>query len=140
MSDRKQQYRRSIQHDLEEQLKFKEIVVVTGMRRVGKTTLLRMIYDSIQDNNKVFLDLENLLDQDIFNEKDFNNIWNNLKQVGLTRERRAYIFLDEIQARLFQQFSNGINCGLKGRGEPHLLLRDTGSQRQRKEVEQQLID
>jgi predicted AAA+ superfamily ATPase len=99
MSDRKQQYRRSIQNELEEQLKFREIVVVTGMRRVGKTTLLRMIYDSIQDNNKVFLDLENLLDQDIFNEKDFNNIWNNLKQVGLTRERRAYIFLDEIQAR-----------------------------------------
>ncbi|MEI7725235.1 MAG: ATP-binding protein [Bacteroidota bacterium] len=99
MSDRKQQYRRSIQNDLEEQLKFKEIVVVTGMRRVGKTTLLRMIYDSIQDNNKVFLDLENLLDQEIFNEKDFNNIWNNLKQVGLTRERRAFIFLDEIQAR-----------------------------------------
>ena len=98
MSDSKQQYRRSIQSDLEEQLKFKEIVVVTGMRRVGKTTLLRMIYDSIQDNNKVFFDLENLIDQEVFNEKDFNNIWNNLKQVGLTREQRAYIFLDEIQA------------------------------------------
>jgi hypothetical protein len=98
MSGIKKQYRRSIQNDLEEQLKYKEIVVVTGMRRVGKTTLLRMIYDSIQDSNKVFLDLENLIDQEIFNEKDFNNIWNNLKHVGLTQDRRAYIFLDEIQS------------------------------------------
>lgn len=98
MSDSKKQYRRSIQNELEEQLKFKEIVVVTGMRRVGKTTLLRMIYDSIKDENKVFLDLENLIDQEIFKEKDFNNIWKNLKQVGLSPEQRAYIFLDEIQA------------------------------------------
>ena len=93
------QYRRSIQHELEEQLKFREIVVVTGMRRVGKTTLLRMIYDSVEDDNKIFLDLENLIDQEIFQEKDFNNIWVNLKQLGLTPEKRAYIFLDEIQAR-----------------------------------------
>lgn len=92
------QYRRSIQNELEEQLKFKEIVVVTGMRRVGKTTLLRMIFDSIKDENKVFLDLENLIDQEIFHEKDFNNIWSNLKQLGLSPEKRAYIFLDEIQA------------------------------------------
>ena len=98
MSDSKIQYRRSIQNKLEEQLKFREIVVITGMRRVGKTTLLRMIFDSIKDDNKVFLDLENLIDQEIFHERDFNNIWANLKQVGLSPERRAYIFLDEIQA------------------------------------------
>jgi predicted AAA+ superfamily ATPase len=98
MSDSNKQYRRSIQNELEEQLKFKEIVVLTGMRRVGKTTLLRMIYDSIKDDNKVFLDLENLIDQEIFQEKDFNNIWANLKQVGLSPEKKAYIFLDEIQA------------------------------------------
>ena len=99
MSDNKKQYRRLIQNELEEQLKFKEIVVVTGMRRVGKTTLLRMIYNSIKDDNKVFLDLENIIDQEIFNEKDFNNIWTNLKQVGLSPEKKAFIFLDEIQTR-----------------------------------------
>ena len=71
--------------------------MVTGMRRVGKTTLLMMIYDSIQDANKVFFDLENIIDQEIFREKNFNNIWNNLKQSGLIQEKRAYIFLDEIQ-------------------------------------------
>jgi uncharacterized protein len=98
MSDSNKQYRRSIQNELEEQLKFKEIVVVTGMRRVGKTTLLRMVYDSLKDENKIFLDLENLIDQEIFHEKDYNNIWANLKQVGLSPEKRAYIFLDEIQA------------------------------------------
>ena len=94
MSDSNKQYRRLIQGELEEQLKFREIVVVTGMRRVGKTTLLRMIYNSIEDVNKVYLDLENLIDQDIFNEKDFINIWKNLKPIGLSPERRAFIFLD----------------------------------------------
>jgi len=69
------------------------------MRRVGKTTLLRMIFDSIDNDNKVFLDMENVLDQEIFIEKDFNNIWNNLKQFGLKPERKAFIFIDEIQAR-----------------------------------------
>lgn len=99
MSNSNRQYRRLIQNELEKQLKFKQIVVVTGMRRVGKTTLLRMIFESIKDDNKVFLDLENLMDQDVFIEKDFNNIWKNLKQFGLSKDRRAYIFLDEIQSR-----------------------------------------
>ena len=98
MSDSTRQYRRSIQGLLEEQLKYRNIVVVTGMRRTGKTTLLRMIFDSIDDDNKVFLDMENLLDLEIFLEKDFNNIWNNLKQFGVTPDRKAYIFVDEIQA------------------------------------------
>lgn len=77
----------------------KEIVVVTGMRRTGKTTLLRMIYEKIGSSNKVFLDMENILEQRIFEETDFNNVWANLKPYGVTNKERAHIFIDEVQAR-----------------------------------------
>jgi len=76
----------------------KEIVVVTGMRRTGKTTLLRMIYEKIGSSNKVFLDMENVLEQRIFEETDFNNVWANLKPYGVTNRERAHIFIDEVQA------------------------------------------
>jgi len=74
-----------------------EIIVITGMRRVGKTTLLRMLYEKIESANKVFIDLENLLNRKLFQEDDFNNIWNNLKPLGISKADRAYIFIDEIQ-------------------------------------------
>jgi len=99
MSDNKNLFIRPIQQEIENQLPYKEIVVLTGMRRVGKTTLLRMVYDTIQDENKIFLDMENILDQAVFEEKDFNNIWANLREFGISSETRAYIFLDEIQAK-----------------------------------------
>ena len=68
------------------------------MRRVGKTTLYRTIFDQIEGKNKVFLDLENPVMQKAFEEKDYNNIVVNLKEFGLTSEKKAFIFLDEIQA------------------------------------------
>lgn len=92
-------YPRNILKEIEDQLDNKEIIVITGMRRVGKTTLLQMIFDEIPSKNKVFLDIENVLDQLIFEEIDFNNIWANLKPYGITNQKKAYIFLDEIQAR-----------------------------------------
>ena len=90
-------YPRKIQEDLKNQLKFREIVVLTGMRRVGKTTLMRWLFDQVQSPNKVFLDLENLIDQKVFDEIDFNNIWHNLKPYGISSKTKSYIFVDEIQ-------------------------------------------
>ncbi len=99
MSDSTRRFRRSIQKEIEDQMPYPEIIVITGMRRVGKTTLLEMLYNGIQDENKAFFDLENILDQEVFAEKDYNNIWSNLKEYDVTKEKRAYIFLDEIQAK-----------------------------------------
>ena len=36
-----------------------EAIIVTGMRRTGKTTLLQYVYDGIDSSNKIFFDLEN---------------------------------------------------------------------------------
>ena len=89
---------RKILQGIKSQFDTREIVVITGMRRVGKTTVLQMIYDQVASDNKTFLDLENVLEQKIFEEVDYNNIWPNLRSYGITNKERAYIFLDEIQA------------------------------------------
>ena len=90
---------RRILADLKKQIETDEIVVLTGMRRAGKTTLLRMIFDKIPGGNKVFLDIENPLEQQIFEETDYNNIWANLASYGISAKSKSYIFIDEIQAK-----------------------------------------
>jgi len=91
-------FHRKILEKVELQFNTREIILITGMRRVGKTTLLQMIFDKISNDNKVFLDIENILEQKIFEELDYNNIWANLAAYGINNKNRAYIFLDEIQA------------------------------------------
>ena len=91
-------FERKLLATLRERVDTPEIVVVTGMRRVGKTTALRMIHDEIPSRNKAFIDIENPIDQQAFEEKDFNNIWANLQAYGISAREKAYIFLDEIQA------------------------------------------
>lgn len=92
-------YQRKIFEKIKKQIAEKEIVVLTGMRRVGKTTILRMLFDEIKSKNKAFLDIENPIEQKIFEEDDFNNIWANLKPYGVYGNEKAYLFLDEIQAK-----------------------------------------
>lgn len=92
-------YQRKILQSLKKHLTDKEIIVLTGMRRVGKTTAYKMIYQEIASKNKVFLDIENPLEQKIFEEIDYNNIWANLKPFNITNKEKAYIFLDEIQVK-----------------------------------------
>jgi len=91
-------YRKILKH-IEPQINTREIIVITGMRRVGKTTLLQMIYEKIESRNKAFLDMDNILEQRVFEEIDYNNIWANLKAYGITNKEKSYIFLDEIQAK-----------------------------------------
>ena len=91
-------YPRKLLPELEKELKTREITVLTGMRRVGKTTLYKHLFEKIESENKVFLDLENPLEQRVFEEKDYNNILPNLKKYGLNPKEKMYLFLDEIQA------------------------------------------
>ena len=60
--------------DLKKYLKHKNALVITGMRQVGKTTLMRQLYDEIEDNPKLWFDFENPLDQKVFEDEDYNVI------------------------------------------------------------------
>jgi len=79
------------------ELELPRIVVLTGMRQVGKTTLMRRTFDAIKSANKIFLDLENPLNQKIFEEKNYDNIIANLESLGFHADKKPFVFLDEVQ-------------------------------------------
>lgn len=75
----------------------KAAIVVTGMRRCGKTFLLQDLFNRIESTNKLFLDLENPLYQHYFEEENYETIKANLAGQGLDWSQKAWVFLDEIQ-------------------------------------------
>lgn len=74
-----------------------EIIVITGPRQVGKTTTLHWLLEQIPSENKLYFDLENLVDREIFETKDYNSLIQEFPTRGLTDEKQMYIALDEIQ-------------------------------------------
>ena len=90
--------KRRLYYELQKYLNSKEALVITGMRQVGKTTLLKQIYDEIDSQNKLFLDLENTLTQQIFEEMNYDRIDIQLRKlVKSGKDDKCYLFLDEIQ-------------------------------------------
>lgn len=75
----------------------REAIVITGFRRVGKTSALQHVFDRIAGPNKIFLDLESPVNQKIFAEANYDNIKSSLSRLGINFRQKAYIFLDEIQ-------------------------------------------
>jgi len=90
-------YERRLEPLLVKEIDKENIVVLTGMRQVGKTTLMKHIFNMIPSRNKVFLDMENPLNQKIFEEENFENIVLNLKKFGINFNEKSFVFIDEIQ-------------------------------------------
>ncbi len=72
-------------------------VVITGQRRVGKTTAVRWLLDQAPTDNKLYLDLERLDQRAVFGESNYDLVLNFLRNRGLALDRPAYVALDEIQ-------------------------------------------
>ncbi len=90
--------KRLLFYKIKEYINHKNAIVVTGMRQVGKTTLLKQLFDEIKNSPKLFYDFDNPLDQKIFEEIDYNNIYKKLKkESNLQARQRLYVFIDEIQ-------------------------------------------
>ena len=90
-------YPRKLTAKISKEIDSKRIVVLTGLRQTGKTTLMRIVFNQIKSENKVFLDLENPLNQKIFEEINYDNIILNLKELKINPEKKSYVFLDEVQ-------------------------------------------
>ena len=73
------------------------IVVITGMRRVGKTTTLRWLLEQSPTQNKIYLDLERLDQRAVFQESNYDNVLNFLRSRGLNPAQPMIVALDEIQ-------------------------------------------
>ncbi len=89
--------KRKIFPDLHKHLSKKQITVITGMRRTGKTTLLKHLMSVLKTKNKLYLDLERLDTRQLFNEKNYDNIMRALITLGLDTNKKIYLFIDEIQ-------------------------------------------
>lgn len=98
MTDNPKAFNRKAYFEVVKYMPLKEIIVITGMRRTGKSWLLKMIYDSISSTNKLMLDIENPLDKAIFEENDYKNIIKKFSDLGIKSSEKCYIFLDEIQS------------------------------------------
>jgi len=68
------------------------------MRQVGKTTLLSQIYSTIESPYKLLLDLENVLNQQYFEDDNYDRINLTIRNlVKADADEHIYLFLDEIQ-------------------------------------------
>lgn len=72
-------------------------VVITGMRRVGKTTSLHWLLDQVQSSNKIYLDLERLDQRAVFQESNYDLVINFLRNRGMDSGQPMTVALDEIQ-------------------------------------------
>jgi hypothetical protein len=90
-------YSRLVESEISKNIKNSQAVILTGMRRVGKTTLMKKIYNSLSDN-KIWFDFENPLDIKYFEDIDYNDIFENIVRKGnLNRKNKIYVFIDEVQ-------------------------------------------
>lgn len=90
-------YSRKLFASLKEHLISKQITVLTGMRRTGKTTLVKQLLAEASSENKAYFDLERIDNRELFSEKNYDTIIEALTQRGLDFGKKAYIVLDEIQ-------------------------------------------
>lgn len=88
---------RLIYSQLKAHLSKKYITVITGLRRTGKTTLLKKLLEDFGNDNKIYIDLERIDNRELFSEKNYENIIIALNSRGLNFNKRTMIAIDEVQ-------------------------------------------
>lgn len=89
---------RKIYQEVKSHLPKKQVTVITGMRRSGKTTIVRQLLSEIESPNKAYLDLEKADLREVFKEKNYDNILLELTQkFSLNLKEKIFIAIDEIQ-------------------------------------------
>jgi uncharacterized protein len=90
--------KRALYRDLVKYSGSKEALIITGMRQVGKTTLMRQFFESVNSGSKLWFDFENPLDVKVFEDIDYKNIHERLNGMReKNKPERLMVFIDEIQ-------------------------------------------
>ncbi len=82
-------------YDLKKYLTHKNALVITGMRQVGKTTIMKQLYDEV-NYPKIWFDFENPLDTLPFENENYDAIYESLVRETSAQDR-LFVFIDEIQ-------------------------------------------
>lgn len=82
---------------LKEHLSKRQITIITGLRRTGKTTLVKKLLDDSVINNKIYIDLERIDNRDLFSEKNYENIITALSLRGVDFKKKVTLAIDEVQ-------------------------------------------
>ncbi len=88
--------KRILYNDLIKYLDHKNALLITGMRQVGKTTLMKQIFDQV-DTAKLWFDFENPLDTLQFENINYDAIYEELNKAAGNHSERLTVFIDEIQ-------------------------------------------
>ena len=90
-------FKRELFYTIRPQLEHKNAIVITGMRQVGKTTLMRQLYDDFV-GKRLWFDLDNPLDQMVFESIDYNSVYRELANLSaIENDERMLVCIDEIQ-------------------------------------------
>lgn len=90
-------YNRNIYPGLSQHLSKKQITVLTGMRRTGKTTLVKQLMQDSDIVQKYYFDLERMDNRTLFSESNYETIIYALTQQGADFKEKVLIAIDEIQ-------------------------------------------
>ena len=87
--------KRLLYYKLVKYINHKNALLITGMRQVGKTTLMRQVYKEVKEP-KLWFDFDNPLDQKVFEDEDYRVIYKRLTDMG-KKAGKLSVFIDEIQ-------------------------------------------
>lgn len=90
-------FERKIYKELLVHLAKKQITVITGMRRVGKSTSLKYLLNESKNSNTLLLDFERVENRYLFNQSSYADIERGLIALGINLKKPSIIALDEIQ-------------------------------------------
>jgi predicted AAA+ superfamily ATPase len=90
-------YLRTAYQPLIEHLSKKQVTVITGMRRVGKSTAVKYLLENIGHKNYTYLDCERIEVRVLLNHPDYETIRDALELRGLDFSQKCTIAFDEIQ-------------------------------------------
>jgi predicted AAA+ superfamily ATPase len=88
---------RSLYTKLVDHLTKKQVTVITGMRRVGKSTAVKYVLENIGHTNYLYLDCERVEIRVLLNQPDYEGIREALELRGLDFSKKCVIAIDEIQ-------------------------------------------
>ena len=84
-------FARNILKNLENHLENKQVTVLTGMRRTGKTTLVKHLMNESKVRQKIYFDLERIDYRELFSEKNYETIVFALQQRGINFSEKVLI-------------------------------------------------